>query len=404
VKVAVETLDPCKKKLVIEVPEEDVKKEYQSTIHEFRKEAMMPGFRKGRIPVDLIRTRFKKQIEGEVKSKLLQTSYEEALKENSIFPIFKPEIDQEKLTLVENQPFKYEVTVEIKPEVKIENYKGVKVNKPVPKPVTDESVQRGLEELQKQHIHYRECAEDYTIKEDDMLVIDYDGFIDNKPVKNGSARDYSLVVGSGTMIPGFEDQFIGRKKGDAFEFILPFPQDHLHRELAEQNVRFSVKIRDAKEGYLLPLDDEFAKDLELDSLEELKAKIKKGIEEELRKETDNRVKLQIVNTLIHNNTIPVPPSLVAYERVVSKISEEEATRRVQGTLLLENIAKQENMTISEDELDEEIKRLAVQHNQHPTALKKSLKERGTLENIRIDLLTTKTLDFLVAQADITEES
>ena len=404
VKVAVETLDPCKKKLLIEVPEEDVNKQYQATLNELRKDVRIPGFRKGRVPQDLLKMRFRKQIEEEVKAKLLQSSYEEALKENNLSPVIKPEVDQEKLSLAENKPFKYEVTVEVKPEVKVENYKGVKVTRPVMKPVTEEDVQKGLEVLQREHIQFREAPEGYTIKKDDMVIIDYDGFIDNKPVKNGSVRDYSLIIGSETMVPGFEEQFLGKKKGEELEFNLLYPQDHPNQELAGKSVHFIIKIKDVKEGYLLPLDDEFAKDLELDSLEELKAKVRKGIEERLQKEMEAQIKQKILDTLIDQHPFPVPPSLVAYERMISRVSEEEAMRRVRGSIILEEIIKQENITVSEEELDEEIKKMAARHNQHPANLKKSLKEKGTLEDLRSELLKMKALDFLMAHANITEEN
>lgn len=404
VKVAVETLDPCKKKLLIEVPEEDVKKQYQAILTELKRDIRIPGFRKGRVPQDLLKVRFKKQIEEEVKAKLLQSSYEEALKENNLSPVIKPELDQDKLSLAENKPFKYEVTVEVKPEIKVENYKGIKVTKPAMKPVTEEDVQKGLEVLQREHIQFREAPADYTIKKDDMVILDYDGFIDDKPVKNGSVRDYSLIVGSETMVPGFEEQFLGKKKGDELEFDLLYPQDHPNQELAGKSVHFSIKIKDVKEGYLLPLDDEFAKDLELDSLEELRARVRKGIEERLQKEMEAQIKQKILDTLIDQHPFPVPPSLVAYERMISQVSEEEATRRVRGSLILEEIIKQENITVSEEELDEEIKRIAAHHNQHPANLKKSLKEKGTLEDLRSELLKKKALDFLVAHANITEEN
>jgi len=404
VKVAVETIDPCKKKLVIEVPEEDVNKQYRATVNELKKEATMPGFRKGRIPYNLLRTRFKKQIEGEVKARLLQTSYEEALKETNLSPILRPEVDQDKLTVAENQPFKYEVTIEVKPEIQVEGYKGMAVKKLPVKPVTDEDVQKGLEALQREHIQYREAPEGYSIKGNDLIVIDYDGFLEDKPIKNGSVQDYSLVVGSKTMIPGFEEQFLGRQKGDQFEFNLTYPEDHPNEELAGKNVRFSVKIKDVKEGYLLPLDDEFAKDLEFNSLEELKGKIRQGIAERLQKEVDAALKRQILNALVEKHPFPVPPSLVNYQRIMFRIPEEEAVRRVRSSLILEEIARLENITVSEEELDEEIKKMAARHNQHPAALKKSLKEKGSLEDVRLDLLETKTLDFLVSHANILEEN
>lgn len=402
-KVAVETLDLCTKKLIIEVPEEEVNKQYQRVLGELKKDVVMPGFRKGRIPYDLLKTRFKKQIEGEVKAKLLQASYEEALKESNISPILKPEIDQDKLSLTENQPFKYEVTVEVKPEIQIENYKGIPVIKPSIKPVSEEEVQKGLETLQREHIQYQECAEDYVIKNDDMVIIDYNGFRDDKPIKNGGVQNYSLVIGSKTMIPGFEEQFLGRKKGDAFEFTITYPEESSNKELAGKNIRFLVKIKDVKEGYLLPLDDEFAKDLEFSSLEELRAKIRKGIEEQLQKEAETNLKRQVFNILVDKHPFPAPPSLITYQRTVFQVSEEEAIRRVRGAIILEEIAKLENITVSEEELDEEIKKLAARHNQHPAVLKKSLKEKGNLEELRLDLLNEKTLDFLITHAKVIEE-
>jgi len=354
---------------------------------------------------------------------LLPEVYAEAVKQSGITPVDRPEIDI--VQIEKGQPFKFTATVDVKPEVELGEYKGIEVeDKAVT--VTEEDVQAELDKMRERHAELVVLEEGEEAKEGDIALIDFEGFKDGVAFEGGTGKNYSLVLGSKTFIPGFEEQVIGMKKGEEKELNLTFPEDYHNKDLAGQAVVFKVKVNDIKRKVLPELDDEFAKDVsEFDTLEELK----KDIEATLLKRREEEKKQQIERTVIEKAAesakVDIPQGMIRtevdnllrdfemrlrqqgltlelYTQFTGQTEESlreqmkpDAEKRVRNALVLEAIAKAENLTVSDEEFEEELQRLADMYQRPVEELRTIFSVNGYLDDIRTDLLTRKSVQFLV---------
>lgn len=398
--------------------EEGIMKAYIKNVKRFN----IPGFRKGKAPRKLIEKYYGEGIFYEdAINAVCPEAYEEAVEEHKLEPVDSPAIDIVEIEGGKGMIFKAEVT--IKPEVKLGQYKGIEAEKKEYN-VTDEDVSKELDILRDKNARIIDIT-DRPVKQGDITTIDFKGFVDGKEFEGGTAEGFNLEIGSGQFIPGFEEQVIGAEIGKEIDVNVTFPEDYRAEELAGKPSIFKVTIKEIREKELLPLDDEFAKDVsEFDTLEELKADIKNKKVEETEKMAKREYEDMVINKVVENATVDIPEVMVEnqitsmikdfdfqlryqgldfdsylkYMNIsmdeVRKSYKETALNRVKTQLVLEAITNVENIEVAEEDINQEIEKTAAQYNQDVEKFRALLKEKD-LEYIKDNLIVQKTIDFLI---------
>ncbi|PHA00789.1 trigger factor [Bacillus pseudomycoides] len=407
--------------LTIEVEAKEVNNSIDAAFKKVVKTINVPGFRKGKMPRPLFEQRFGvESLYQDALDIILPKAYGEAIDETGIFPVAHPEIDIEKFEKGENLIFTAKVTV--KPEVKLGEYKGLTVEK-VDATVTDEDVENELKSLQERQAELV-VKEDGTVENGATAVIDFEGFVDGEAFEGGKGENYSLEIGSGTFIPGFEEQLVGLKAGEQKEVEVSFPEEYHAAELAGKPATFKVTVHEIKVKELPALDDEFAKDAneEVATLDELKAKLRENLEENKKHEAEHKLRDEVVEKAAANAEVDIPEAMIETEldRMVrefeqrlsyqgmnlelyyqftgtdeAKLKEqmkEDAAKRVTTNLVLEAIIKAENIEVTEEEVNAEVEKMAEMYNMPVDAVKQAL---GNVEGVKEDLQVRKAVDFLV---------
>jgi len=426
--VKVESLSKIKKKINFEIPADRVGAEIDKAFEEIRKRANVKGFRKGKVPRTYVEKHFSAMMEQDVLKNLVQDTYFRAIHDEKLLPVAHPLIESDDLK--KGEPFKYSATVEIYPEVKIEEYAGLEVVKELY--VKDEEVvAKRLEEMRENLAELKPVEERPTAL-GDFLSIDFKGFIDGVPFENGSAEDFHLELGSGRFIPGFEEQIVGQKIGENKNITVTFPTDYNSKELAGKEATFDVTVKEIKVKELPPLDDEFAKEVgEFETLDLLRDKISELHEKQEKERINSDLRDRTIKAFIARNPFEVPEALVekqlqimldsTHKRLaLEKLSldmmglddagykarfRETAEMQVKGALLLDALAEQEGIKVEEGELDEKIKETAEQRNQQFETLKQFYEQNeNARENLRDQLKENKVFALLLEKAKITEVS
>lgn len=407
--------------LTVEVDAETFKTALDDAFKKVVKQVSIPGFRKGKIPRGLFEQRFGVEaLYQDALDILLPVEYPKAVEEAGIEPVDRPEIDVEKIEKGESLIFTAKVTV--KPEVKLGDYKGLGIEKD-DTAVTDEDVQNELKTLQERQAELV-VKEEGAVEEGNTVVLDFEGFVDGEAFEGGKAENYSLEVGSGSFIPGFEDQLVGLEAGAEKDVEVTFPEEYHAEELAGKPAVFKVKIHEIKAKELPELDDEFAKDIdeEVETLAELTEKTKKRLEEAKENEADAKLREELVLKASENAEIDVPLAMVDTEldRMLKEFEQrlqmqgmnlelytqfsgqdeaalkeqmkEDAEKRVKSNLTLEAIAKAENLEVSDEEVDAELTKMAEAYNMPVENIKQAI---GSTDAMKEDLKVRKAIDFLV---------
>ncbi|MCY7793563.1 trigger factor, partial [Bacillus haynesii] len=368
--------------LTVEVDADTFNKALDDAFKKVVKQVSIPGFRKGKVPRGLFEQRFGVEaLYQDALDILLPVEYPKAVEEAGIEPVDRPEIDVEKIEKGENLIFTAKVTV--KPEVKLGEYKGLGIEKD-DTAVTDEDVQNELKSLQERQAELV-VKEDGKVEEGDTVVLDFEGFVDGEAFEGGKAENYSLEVGSGSFIPGFEDQLVGLEAGAEKDVEVTFPEEYHAEELAGKPAVFKVKIHEIKAKELPELDDEFAKDVdeEVETLAELTEKTKKRLEEAKENEADAKLREELVVKAAENAEADIPQAMIDTEldRMMKEFEQrlqmqgmnlelyfqfsgqdenalkeqmkEDAEKRVKSNLTLEAIAKAEKLQVTDEEVEEE---------------------------------------------------
>ena len=423
-KASVEEISSIKKKVSIEIPEDQVTQEVESFYKDLGKKAKIKGFRPGKVPRDILERYFKDYIKAEVIQKLIQDTYPQALSEANLQPVSPPVVDPGEFE--NGKPFQYSAVIEVKPDIKLEGYTGLKIEGKKEE-VKDEEVGERLKALQNLHANLKAISEARPIQAGDYVIIDYEASMDGKPLEGGKAIDFTVEVGSGQFIPALEEKLIGLKPEEEKEIEVSFPEDYGYKKWAGKTISFHVKIKEIKEKILPPLDDEFAKDLgDYASFEELKAKLKGEIEKEKELGLERQLKDQVVDQLLEANPFEVPDSLVeeqvkamisdtklrlAAQGVVLKnlsVSEEKlqedykvmAQKQVRTFLILEKIAGQEGIAVTDDEADDRLREMSERMHQKFDVVKRYYEKNGLLPEVKDGIIRDKTLNFLLEKANI----
>ena len=422
-KASVEEISPVKRKISVEIPGDEVVKEVDSFYKDLGKKAKIKGFRPGKVPRDILERYFKDYVKAEVIQKLIEESYPKALSETELQPVSPPAIDPGEF--VGGKPFQYSAVFEIKPDIKLEGYVGLKVEGKKEE-VKDEEVEQRLKALQNLHANLTTLSEARPIQVGDYVIVDYEAYAEGKPLEGGKAVDFTVEVGSGQFIPTFEERLIGLKLEEEKEIEVTFPADYGYQKWAGKTVSFRVKIKEIKAKILPPLDDEFAKDLGDSSLEELKAKLKGEVEKEKALALEQQLRNQAVDQLIEGNPFEVPESLVeeqakamvsdtklrlAAQGVALKnlgVSEEKlqgdyratAQKQVKMFLILEKIASQEGIAVTDEEADARLKEISERMRQPFDTVKRYYEKNNLLPEVKAGILRDKTLNFLLEKANV----
>lgn len=423
-KVSVEKIEKNKVAMEISIEAAKFTEGVEKACRRLAARVSIPGFRRGKAPKPVV-MRFlgKDYVYQEALDLILPEVYYRAVEESGIEPIDRPEIEVKNME--EGQDLVVLAKVEVKPEVKLGQYKGLEVKKEV-KEVKDEDVQRELEELRLKHAQLIPREEGEAVEKGDIVYIDFEGSVDGKPFPEGGATDYPLELGSGSFVPGFEEQLVGKKVGEEVEVRVTFPADYREEKLAGKEGVFKVKIKSAKKKELAELDDEFAKDVsEFETLEELKTDLRNKLEKAALDRAEQMVRDEIIEKVVAGSEVEVPQvmverridsmieSLANHLRIMgytledylkqtgedlNKIREEyrdRAYQLVKTDLVLEAIAKAENIEATPEEVEKEIEKLAERYQQDKEQMRRLLEASGSLDMLKESIIMKKTINFLV---------
>lgn len=400
-------------------------KALQETYLKNRGRFNMPGFRKGKAPRKIIEVNYGEDIFYEdAINLLLPEAYDNAVKELELEPVDTPNVDIE--DIVKGQPILVKVEVEVKPEVKLGDYKSIELEK-VEYNVTDEAIEHELKHVQEDNARLSNV--DRAVEEGDLLTIDFAGFLGEEQFEGGTAEGYELEIGSNAFIPGFEEQLIGKNKEEEVDVNVTFPEEYHEESLAGKEVVFKVVIHEIKEKELPKLDDEFAKDVsEFDTIAEYKESIKTKLEEELKSQEKIEKENKIVEAAIELAEVDIPNGMVEtqidnelrqfdfrlrnqglelekyLELTGSKIEDmreqfrDVAEKRVRADLVLEAIAKAEAVEVNEADIDKELAKMAEQYNAEDVEDFIADMRKGDLTFLNAGISNGKVIDLLLENA------
>lgn len=415
---ATNNVETNKYELEIEISAEDFEAAIEKAYLKARKNIAMPGFRKGKAPRKLIEKEYGEQVFFEDAVNLLYAPVVNgAVEESGLELVTRPEVEVTEIS--KENGVKLKATCITKPEVEVKDYKGIEVEKVV-NPVTDEDINKQLDALREKNVTV-ETVDDRAAENGDDVVIDFEGFKDDVAFEGGKAEDFTLSLGSGQFIPGFEDQIVGHNAGEDFDINVTFPEEYQVKELAGAPAVFKIKLKSISKKVMPELDDDMVKDsTEFDTVDEYKADVKKKLEEANEKHADSEVEAKIFDKVIENMTAEIPQvmfdnrvnemigeleqriapqgiSLDLYMQytgqtidTVKKAYAEQAEKQVKLRLALEKIAKLENIEVTEDELKAEFDKLAEAYKLDVDQIKQFIHD----DDLKEDIAVGKAVDLI----------
>lgn len=419
-----EKLDKNFVALEVTVDTEEIDQALAESYKKVVKKVNIPGFRKGHIPRAMLEKQFGKEVLYEDAIDILvPKGYLEALEKYKLEPIDQPKLDLEE-AFEAGKPFVFKATVEVVPEVKLGQYKGLEIEKAKVE-VKEEQVAERLSSLQERHAELV-LSDKKNLEKGDFAVIDFEGYIEGKPFSGGAAQAYSLEIGSGSFIAGFEEQLIGMEVGTTKDINVTFPDDYPREDLVGKEATFKVSLKEIKVKEIPAADDDFAQSVgNFETIDALKADLREKMTEWAKQEADNNFAQAAVNQAVENAKIEVPETLIKremdellhrfghnlayqglnleqYLEYTKKTNEQvledfrpEAIKRVRTDLVLSNVAETEKLEVTEEELDEKLVELAERYQQKNAAnLRESLESKGQLGSIKQAILLEKAADFI----------
>lgn len=421
----VEKLENNTAKLTIEVPAEEFDKAIQAAYQKNKNKFNVPGFRKGKVPYAMVEKMYGAGVfYEEAANELIPDAYANAAAESELEIVARPEIN---VTQIEKgKSFIFEAEVTLKPEIKLGKYKGVKVEA-MDTTVTDEDVAAELDKVKEQNARLV-AADDKAVEDGDQTTINFEGFVDGVAFEGGKGEDYPLTIGSHSFIDTFEEQLIGKKVGEEVEVNVTFPEQYQAKELAGKPAMFKVTIKEIKVKEYPELDDDFAQDVsEFDTLDEYKADIKKNLEEKKAQEAEADKESKVIEAIVNDSEMDIPEKMIEAQcqqmveefaqniamqgisfdqymqftgTTVDQLTEQvkpQAEARVQSSLVLEAIVKAEKIEASDEEFDEEIKRMAERYQMEADKVNELLSDDDK-KNIRADICARKAAKLVVEKA------
>ncbi len=421
----VEKLENNTAKLTIEVAAEEFDKAIQAAYKKNKNKFNVPGFRKGKVPYAMVEKMYGAAVFYEdAANDIIPKAYADAAAESELEIVARPEIN---VTQIEKgKPFIFEAEVTLKPEIKLGKYKGVKVEA-MDTTVTDEDVQAELDKVKEQNARLV-AADDKAVEDGDQTTIDFEGFVDGVAFEGGKGEDYPLTIGSHSFIDNFEEQLIGKKVGEEVEVNVTFPEDYQAEELAGKPAMFKVTVKEIKVKEYPEVDDDFAQDVsEFDTLDEYKADIRKNLEEKKAQEAEADKESKVIEAIINDSEMDIPEKMIeaqcqqmveefaqniamqgiSFEQYlqftggsVDQLTEQvkpQAEARIQSSLVLEAIVAAENIEATDEEYDEEVKKMAEKYQMEAEKVNDFLSEDDK-KNIKADICARKAAKLAVEAA------
>jgi len=416
--------------LEVEVEPEKFSEAMNQAYRKIVKKVSIPGFRKGKAPRMILERYLGKQaLYDEAVEIIIPDAYISAVEDTGIEPVSQPEL--EVIQLEEGKPVVFKAKVVVKPEVNLGQYAGLEIVNPGSE-VADEEIQQEVERLRNRHAKLT-TLEEGAVEVGDLTAIDFEGKTDGIPFEGGTASDYSLEIGSGSFIPGFEDQIVGMNINETRDINVTFPQDYGKEELAGKEAVFTVTVKSIKRKELAELDDEFAKDVsEFDTLEELRADLTNKLKQAAEEKAKAQLRRDVVSRAVENALVEVPQEMIdsRMEEMIRNMNQRlsgqgislekyltytnsnmddlrervrpDAEQSVLQSLVIDAVAKAENLTVGDEEISEEINRMGVEMKQDPEVIRKILEGQNQLEFIKESILRDKTVQHLVDRAVLVE--
>ncbi|RCW42645.1 trigger factor [Paenibacillus prosopidis] len=407
----------------VEVEAEQVAQALDQAFKKVVQKVNVPGFRKGKVPRGIFESRFGiESLYQDAIDILLPDAYSDAVKENNLQPVDRPEIDVEQFA--KGQTFKFKAKVIVKPEVTLGDYKGLEVEA-VASEVTEEEIAAELERLQQRHAELS-VIEEGAAQNGDITVIDFDGYVDGEQFEGGQSERYSLELGSGSFIPGFEEQVVGMQIGDYKDVEVTFPESYHAENLAGKQAVFKVKLHEIKRKNLPALDDEFAKDVsEFDTIDEYKQDLSAKLKERKDKEAEQALETAVVEKATAAADVEIPEPMIVTETdymvkdfenrlrmqgmnmdlyfqfsgqnesVLREQMRADAEKRVRNNLVLDAIAKAEGIAATDEDLTEELENLSKAYNRPADELREIFTKNGNIDSLKEDVALRKTIKFLL---------
>jgi len=424
--VSVENVSSVKKTLHIEVPEKEVVRQLDKAYNELKKKPKVRGFRPGKVPRSVLVRLYKKDVHADVTSRLIQTSFLDALKETDLKIVGSPKVDPPELNA--DGPYKYDATVEISPEIDEVDFSGLSLKR-TNYQYSEEEIEAQLKMLQKNMAQHRPVEPPRAAQKGDYILIDFEGFKDGRPFSETPlTKDFNLKLGEGPILAEFDDQLAGMQPGETKEFSIKFPGDYNNKTLADLDISFRVTLKEVREEVLPAIDDELAKKTgQYESLEELKKAIADNLQEGYTKRTEQELHEQIYKELLSRTEFEVPDALVDMElegileeaeRSFSyrNISMEElgisreslaeqyrdtALNQVKRHLLLSKLIEQKQLALDDEELESALAEMAASFNQPVEEIKKFYDQsKDKLEYLKHTLLEKKAIKLIIDSSKI----
>lgn len=423
--VQVEKLEKNMAKLTVEVSADELEKAIEKAYQKQKKNITVPGFRKGKVPRMMVEKMYGKEVFYEdAANEIIPSAYEKAYDECGENIVSTPKI--EVVQIEAGKPFIFTAEVALKPEVTLGAYKGIEVDK-VDVTVSDEEVDAEIEKERDRNARSVSVT-DRAVQDKDQTVIDFEGFVDGVAFEGGKGENYPLTIGSGAFIPGFEEQLIGKNIGEECDVNVTFPEEYHAEDLAGKAAVFKVTVKEIKEKQLPELDDEFAAEVsEFDTLAEYKEDVKKNLTEKREKDVKNAKEDAVVDAIIENATMEIPEAMIETQQrqmvqefaqniqmqglsidqyfqftglTAEKMMEQvkpQAEKRIKSRLVLEAVAKAENITASEEDFEAEVAKMAEMYKMEADKVKESVGEEGKKQMME-DLAVSKAAEFVVNEA------
>jgi trigger factor len=411
-----------RREIAVEVPAAEVARETEKLIAKYQKLARIPGFRKGHVPASVVKQRFSQDIQNDVVDALVPRYFQKETQSQGLIPVSQPRVTD--LHVHDNEPLKFKASFDVMPEIKVEGYKELRAEKPDVS-VSHEEVEQSLKDLQEQRATFT-TIEGTTLSDGDFAQASVDGKPQDGDGQPVHMDDVLIEIGGKNTMPEFTDNLRGASAGDERSFEVNYPEDSADKRLAGKKFNYTAKVQSIKQKTLPELNDDFAKSLgEFASLDEVRTRIREGMEQERKHKAEHESKDKLVAELVKRNEFEIPESLVdrqvdvrlerGFRALVAQGMKQEdikkmdfarlragqrdqAVQEVKASLLLEKIADEEKIEVADEEIDREIEALASQSKQTPEEIRARLTRDGALDRIRNRIRTEKTLDFLYHQS------
>lgn len=418
-KVSIEELSGSKRALTVEVSPDVVRPTVEGVYHKFSQRVALPGFRRGKVPRDILERRFRDEIREEVIKEMIPTTYRQALEQSHLDPVSLPAVEE--VSFEFGEPLRYRAVVEVKPLLEMKDYKGVAVSRKKVE-VTDQEVEDHLKVLQEHAAEYIPM-EGWPALAGDRVIVDAQGFLDGKPRKDLQVENFTLELGAHQFLPGVDERLAGVQKGEVRDVPVTFPADDPRPDFRDREIVFRFTVKEIKKKKTPPVDDTFAKAVGKGETErELREKVREELLAQKEQAEEQRLKWEVVEKIAAAQPFEVPEGLVRreMERMLRELSysvgahperlegdvsfrlklEESARNRVKNTLVLEAVSKQEGIVAEPEDVEVEIQRLASALNQKPDEVREHMGREGRMEALTANVVQWKTLNFLFSQARI----